>query len=197
MIYTLEGKITKRGDNFVVVEAGGLGYQIFIPQNIAPSLIPVDGTAKFFCHYQQREDGVSLFGFPSEQELKIFGLLISVNGVGPKSAMAILSVGPLNNLLAAIKEGKAELLTRVSGIGRRTAERIILELKGKIQIFKSEKIVQAIESDSDIEDALVNLGYQRFEAREALKKIGASVSGIEKRLKAALGVIKESSQQKN
>ena len=102
--------------------------------------------------------------------------------------MAIASV---ENLVAAINEGKAELLTRASGIGRKTAERIILELKGKLASVHSSRTVGAMESDLDLEEALVGLGYSRMQSREAIARIGVQVVGLEQRLREALKKIKE------
>jgi len=191
MIYTLEGKLAIKSNSFVVIEIGGIGYRVFVPEHVSEELPAPDEIIKLFCHYHGREDGVALFGFLAERELKLFDMLISISGIGPKSALGILNIAALDNILAAIKEGRAELLTKASGVGRKTAERIILELRGKVQVIESSKIVKAIESDSDIEEALVNLGYQRSQIRDVLKKMDTTVSGLEQRLKAALKILKE------
>jgi Holliday junction DNA helicase RuvA len=116
-------------------------------------------------------------------------MLISVSGVGPKSALSILDVAKLDELAAAIKEGRPDLLTRASGIGLKTAERIIVELRSKVQSSKSGSVVEKMEGDADIIEALTGLGYRREEARAALAKIDQKIRGTEDRLKAALAML--------
>jgi holliday junction DNA helicase RuvA len=125
----------------------------------------------------------------SEDELQFFEMLISVSGVGPKSALAILDVAKLDELSAAIKEDRPDLLTRASGIGRKTAERVIIELRTKVQSVKSGSMVEKMETDADLVEALSSLGYRREEARAALGKVDVKVVGVEARLKAALGIL--------
>ncbi len=145
--------------------------------------------AKLFTHFQVREDGMDLYGFTSEEERGYFELLISVSGVGPKSALSILDVASMGELAAAIKEGRPDLLTRASGIGTKIAERIIIDLRGKVQSLSSGAMVEKMEADADLVEALSNLGYRREEARAALNKVGSEVVGVEDRLKAALKIL--------
>src|SRR5258708_18010547 len=116
-------------------------------------------------------------------------MLISVSGVGPKSALSILDIAPLSELSAAIKEGRPDLLTRASGIGRKTAERVIVELRTKVQSAKSGLVIEKMETDADLLDALTGLGYRREEARAALAKVDTKISGTEDRLRAALALL--------
>ena len=116
-------------------------------------------------------------------------MLISVSGVGPRSALAILDTGPLDELSAAIKENRPDLLTRAPGIGRKTAERVIVELKTKVQSSKSGAVVEKMQTDSDLVEALMSLGYHRDQARTALGKVDEKVVGTEDRLRAALAVL--------
>jgi Holliday junction DNA helicase RuvA len=136
-----------------------------------------------------KEDALDLYGFVSQEELDFFELLISVSGVGPKSALAILDVGPLGELAAAIKEGRPDLLTRAAGVGRKIAERVILELRSKVTSVTSGAVVEKMQTDSDLVEALTGLGYRRDEARAALGKVDAAVTGTEDRLKAALRIL--------
>jgi Holliday junction DNA helicase RuvA len=136
-----------------------------------------------------REDALDLFGFTSEGELQFFEMLISVSGVGPKSALAILDTAPLDELSAAIKEGRPDLLTRAAGIGRKTAERVIVELRSKVQSSKSGAVVDKMQTDSDLVEALMSLGYHRDQARAALAHVDEKVVGTEARLRAALAVL--------
>jgi Holliday junction DNA helicase RuvA len=144
---------------------------------------------KLFTHLNVKEDALDLYGFGTPDEMDFFELLISVSGVGPRSALAILDVGRLDELSAAIKEGRPDLLTRAAGIGRKTAERVILELRSKVESVKSGAVVEKMQTDSDLAEALTSLGYRRDEARTALEKVGEDVVGAENRLKAALKIL--------
>lgn len=189
MIYRVSGKLVLVADRFAVVETGGVGFKI-LPS--ARTLAGLDASATdvvFFTHLQVREDGMDLFGFLSEEELVFFELLISVSGVGPRSALSILDVAGLEELSAAIKEGRPDLLSRASGIGKKTAERIIIELRTKVQSVKAGVVIQKMEVDEDLIEALTNLGYRRDDARTALAKVGTEVQGVNDRLRAALGIL--------
>jgi holliday junction DNA helicase RuvA len=193
MIHSVSGKLADKDSHFVVVEVGGFGVKLFASRQTIEGLPPVGKEIKFFTHLYVREDSLDLYGFSSSEELTFFEMLISVSGVGPKSALSILDVAPLNELSAAIKEGRPDLLTRASGIGRKTAERVIVELKTKVQSAKSGLVVEKMQTDVDLVEALVSLGYRRDEARVALGKVDMKVSGTEERLKAALAVLSKKS----
>ena len=189
MIYSIDGTLALKDDHFAVVETGGLGVKLFASRLTLEGLPPPGARTKFFCHLHVREDALDLFGFTTEAELTFFEMLISVSGVGPRSALAILDTGPLAELAAAIKENRPDLLARAPGIGRKTAERVIVELRNKVQSAKSEATVAKMETDSDLLEALTSLGYRRDDARAALAKIGEEVEGTEARLRAALVVL--------
>lgn len=194
MIYTVSGKLTLKSANCVVIETGGLGLKLLVSERTIKALPPVSGAGatsdiKLFSYLHVRENGMELYGFLSEEALVYFEMLISVSGVGPKSALAILDVAPMHELSAAIKEGRPDLLTRASGIGRKTAERVIIELRSKVQSAKSGLVVEKMETDADLTEALSNLGYRREDARAALAKVDAKITGVEARLKAALAVL--------
>ena len=189
MIYSVSGKLALKSDHYVVIDTGGLGLKIMVGESTIKSLPPVGSIAKLFSYMNVRENAIELYGFTSEDELEYFEMLISVSGVGPKSALSILDVAKINELSAAIKEGRPDLLTRASGIGRKTAERIIVELRTKVQSAKSGLVVEKMETDSDLIEALSNLGYRREEARAALSTVETKVVGVEARLKAALAIL--------
>jgi Holliday junction DNA helicase RuvA len=189
VIYTLEGRLSSKNDNFAVVEVVGLGLKIFTNSRTLGSLPAVGSAVKFFTHLHQREEGLELYGFLTRDELSFFELLISVSGVGPKSALSIMEISELKNLTAAIKENRPDLLTRASGVGRKTAERIILELKSRVQSEKSELVVGKMEADADLVETLTGLGYRRDQARAALAKVDEKIAGLENRLKAALKIL--------
>lgn len=196
MIYSVSGRLAFKGENFVVVEAGGVGLKLSASKATIAALPAAaagkaEGAASvtLFAHLHVKEDALDLYGFSSEEERDFFEMLIGVSGVGPKSALAILDTGPLDELAAAIKENRPDLLTRAAGIGRKTAERVILELKTKVESARSGAMVEKMETDSDLVEALTSLGYRRDEARVALGKVKTDVKGTEERLKAALKIL--------
>jgi Holliday junction DNA helicase RuvA len=189
MIYSISGKLALKEVNFAVVEAGGLGLKLFASKGTLEGLPAVGTDVKFFCHLHVREDALDLFGFTTADELEFFEMLISVSGVGPRSALAILDTGPLAELSAAIKENRPDLLTRAAGIGRKTAERVIVELRTKVQSSKSGAVVEKMQTDSDLVEALMSLGYHRDQARAALAHVDEKIVGTEARLRAALAVL--------
>lgn len=189
MLYSVSGKLMSKSEHFAVMDAAGLGLKVFTNGRTLGALPVIGSAIKFFCHLHMREDGLELYGFLTEAELNFFELLISISGVGPKSALSIMEVAELKNLAAAIKEGRPDLLTRASGIGRKTAERIILELKNKVQAEKSEMVVGKMEADADLVETLVGLGYRREQAKAALAKVDEKVINLEERLKSALKIL--------
>lgn len=191
MIYWLEGEIIKRGEQFLVVKTGGIGYKVFMSVSGMKNSPAVGEIAKLYCHYHLREDAATLYGFLKEEELYIFESLIAVSGIGPKSALGVLAIAEPDKLRGAINAGRVELLTKVSGIGRKTAERIILELRGKLGEGSSEGDMEKMEGDVDIEDALSNLGYQKSQIREVIRKLDPELISIEDRIRAALKLLKK------
>jgi holliday junction DNA helicase RuvA len=189
VIYSISGKFIIKRDNFIVLDIGGLAFKIFTNKRTLEEHKDVGGDVKFFTHLNVKEDALDLYGFFNQEELRFFELLISVSGVGPKSALSILDIAELNNLSAAIKEGRPDLMTRASGIGRKTAERIILELRGKVESDKSEATVKKMEHDSDLVETLVSLGYRKDQARVALNKVPETVMTLDGRIKVALRIL--------
>lgn len=189
MLYSISGTVAFKEENFAVIETAGLGLKVFMSKRGLGNLPPAGSEVKLFTHFHLREDGMELYGFPTLEELHFFEMLISVSGVGPKSGLAILEVAELDALKAAIKEGRPDLLSRASGVGRKTAERVIVELRGRVKMKESEATVKKMESDSDLGEVLTELGYRRERAREALAKIGSEHVTLEARLKAALKIL--------
>jgi Holliday junction DNA helicase RuvA len=190
MIYQISGLLTGKKEAFAVIEAGGIGYKVFASKRTLGALPAIGQEVIFFCHHRVSESDMSLYGFPTEAELQFFEQLLSVSGVGPRSALSILDVADLMNLQAAIKEGRPDLLTKASGVGRKTAERIIIELKDKLIVEGSVGKVEKMETDSDLVEALANLGFRKEEAAHALRQVGEEVKGMETRLKAAFKILK-------
>jgi len=188
MIAAVRGEVMVRRPDHVVVEAGGVGYRLAVS---AETLKAVPATGRdVFLHAEliARDDSLSLFGFASEEERDLFGELVSVSGVGPKVALAALSGGPARELLRAIASGDAKRFQAVPGIGKRTAERIIVELREKVAGALEEEVALEGSSGSDprglARDGLVNLGYAQLEAEQLLD--GLDGTDPEELLAAAL-----------
>ena len=172
----------------MVFDVHGVGFKIFMSDKDLKE-IGGDEDLEIFTHLHVKEDALDLYGFLSAKELTFFELLISVSGVGPRSALSILDVAEIGKLTAAIVENRPDLLTQASGIGRKTAEKVIIELRGKVATLQSEEIVKSMESDGDLVEALGALGYRKENARAVLSKIPADVKGLEPRLKEALKIL--------
>lgn len=201
MFYYISGKLAALDPAYAVVDAGGVGYKMTITQNTYNSMPPhltvkEAPTVKLYSYMAVREDGVELFGFISEEELSAFKLLITVSGVGPKAAVAILSHLTPSKLAIAICTEDKKVISQANGIGPKTAARIILELKDKLknQVFDDEDSPAAVTSASsgassklsDAQDALAVLGYSRSEALNALKGIDTSSLELDEIIKLAL-----------
>ncbi len=186
MIYSLSGKIDGRQQGFAIINVHGVGFKVFASPR---TLGKLDGDVNVFTHLHVKEDALDIYGFLSKKELNFFEQLISISGVGPKSALSVMEVDELPKLIAAIQEGRPDLLTQASGIGRKTAERIIIELRGKVGETESASIVKTMDSDSDIIETLVSLGYKKDVARAALAKVPGDIAEMEPRLKAALKIL--------
>lgn len=184
MIATLTGKIEYIRDHYAVVNVQGVGYRVFVTSYTLGKLAGA-GDTTLFIHTHVREDAIQLFGFSTFEEFEIFELLISVSGVGPKSALGILSIADPKTIRTAVLNEDSSILTRVSGIGKKTAERVILDLRGKVAEM-SEHEKQGAVGDSEAIEALASMGYSTAEAREALKSVPQEVKDVGERVKRAL-----------
>lgn len=191
MIRAVRGTVLQRGKDYLIVEvgsaAGGMGFKISTPEPTASQVRDGDAV-QLHTYLQVREDALALFGFASEEELTTFELLLSVNGVGPRVALATLSTLTPDALQLAIANDEPALIARVPGIGKRTAQKIVLELKDK---FKGASTVftglqHVVDEDSEVLEALTSLGYSVVEAQRALQKLPKDVQGVEERLRLAL-----------
>ncbi len=187
MIAALRGEVIGRGEDHLVVETGGVGFKVFATQEMV--LHVVIGDPVFLHTYLVvREDSLSLFGFETEELRDLFVLLLGVNGVGPRIALAILSSMTPDAIRRSVLSEQPDLFARVSGVGRKTAQKIILYLQGKVG---GELTVSAepgtIEVDAQVLDALTGLGYSIVEAQAAIQSIPrGSASDVETRLRLAL-----------
>jgi len=187
MIGHLKGVVLSIKHGYAVVSTGGVGYKVFVTRE-ALLLCKPEGEVAFWTHLAVRENALDLYGFRAEEELKFFELLLSVSGIGPKSALAILDLAPVETLRSAIAGGNASYLTKVSGVGRKTAEKIVLELREKVGAA-AEGTMQAMSSDEEVLEAMRSLGYTQTEARDALKKVPEKIEGASERLREALKML--------
>jgi Holliday junction DNA helicase RuvA len=181
VIALIRGEIVARGADHVIVDVRGVGYKVFVPRHPAGDLVTLH------THQVVREDAQQLFGFESREELTLFELLITVSGVGPRAALSLLSISSPAQLASAIASGDAVALSRAPGVGKKTAERLIVDLKGKIQRGGVERESADLPIDDDAAAALQALGYTPAEAMTALR--GAPPAGAattEERVTAAL-----------
>ena len=191
MIYSLSGILSHKRQPFAVVDVSGVGYKVFVPARVYEALPEAGETVFFYCHFVVREDAQDLYGFLREYDLSFFEKLLTVNGVGPKSALAIMALSEPEELAAAITEGRSDVFMRAAGVGKKTAERVVLELQGKLPMLRSEESVTRMEHDMDVEEALVGLGYARHDAKRVIGKIDKEITDIESRLRAALKVLRK------
>lgn len=187
MIGYLEGTVKSTRAGRLILLVGGVGYEVSCTKQFLLSLAPGQTTA-LAVHTHVREDTLTLYGFAEEEELRFFNLLLSVSGVGPRSALSILDIASTETLRTAIAKGEAEYLTKVSGIGRKTAEKIVLELRDKVGIA-SEETHGAMRGDEEALEAMRALGYSHAEARDTLRKVPSSISGSSERLREALKLL--------
>ncbi len=190
MISFLKGAILNKGAGYVIIRVGDIGYKVFINPVFYADL-DIGQETEVYTHQHVREDALDLFGFRSLLELELFELLLSVSGVGPKSALGVLTIAGAQDIKESIARGDSTLLTKVSGIGRRTAERVVLELREKIlkTLLRQGYGGQATDSGmvvGDEIDALMALGYSMTQARDALCQVDASVKDSGERIKQAL-----------
>jgi len=184
MIGQLTGKIVRHEGRSVILDVNGVGYKIFTSTETATRLKKMPGSVTVLTHLIVREDVLDLYGFLDKTELEFFDLLISISGVGPKSALLILSLAPPETLRKAVSSGNTNYLTQVSGIGRKIAEKIVLELRDKIGALESEG--EGLEQEAEAIMAMEALGYSRREARDALRQIPAEITDTGAKIKEAL-----------
>ena len=184
MIAFLRGNIIQKTLTFLIVERNGIGYKVFV----TPELLerPTGSELELYTYLKPSDDGQTLFGMPGVPTLQFFEMLITVTGVGPKMALTIVSAAKIDMLQQSIGSGDAAIFTRMSGVGKKTAERIILELKTKVGIAGI-----STGGGTDLYDALISLGYNPREVREVLPKVDPN-EDMQAQLKQALKFISHS-----
>ena len=189
MLAYIQGSVLiKASDHIILVLPEGLGYKIFMSTSLLASVM-IGDQLRLFLYHQVKEDAEALFGFTDLENLEFFELLLTVSGIGPKSALNILSATDTANLAQAMSLGEPELLTKVSGIGKKMAEKIVVELKSKLKNFSFVVNNSQSQVTTDELDALVGLGYSLASAREALERVSADTSGSSERIRAALQLL--------
>lgn len=210
MISRLTGTIAHIDPKYLIIDVGAegqsVGYKVFTTADLSSKLpaaaFEKNGTpapVTLWTYLAVREDALNLYGFISHAELAFFELLITVSGIGPKTALGILNVASVHTLTNAIESGDTSLLTKVSGIGKKNAEKIVLELKEKIEAIsltlggrtpeQAAEMTATARGDADVLEALKSLGYREGDARDALKKIDKSITNTGAKVKAALKIL--------
>lgn len=185
MISHLSGTVFSKGLKDIVIDVQGVGFRVFCGAETIKKISEKGGKVNLWTHHAIREDAHELYGFLHEEELEFFELLIGISGIGPKSALGVMALAPLDTLKRAIAAGEITYLTKVSGIGKKMAQKIILELREKLA-GETEGGVGELAADADVLEALVSLGYSRQQARGALQKVPATIASTNDRIKEAI-----------
>lgn len=196
MLAYIKGTLEMKFDNYVVIDVGGIGYKVFMSETSIEELGSIGDIVKVHTHYHVREDDISIYGFKTNEELKMFELLISVSGIGAKSAINMLSnITPSSFALAVITNDTSKLV-KIPGVGAKSAARIVLELKDKLKTVEAKeentKIKEAIEDDNKLIEsisALQVLGYNRKEIEKALEKIDKDKLSLEDIIRQGLAIL--------
>lgn len=200
MIGSLRGKLIEKRPNLVLIDVGGVGYQVVIPLSTFASLGALHSESTLLIYTHVREDQLALYGFFTAREKYCFELLISASGVGPSLALKILSGMSLEELIPAIRKGDLAQLVRIPGVGRKTAERMVVELRDKLAVVdvpQAGKPTTRSQLESDVASALVNLGYDTRSVDSAIEKAGVKAPGdFEELLRAALQILGGASMKK-
>jgi Holliday junction DNA helicase RuvA len=188
MIASLNGKLEALGSDWAVINVGGIGFQVHMPTSTLSTLGTIGEEVRLHTHLHVREDNATLYGFASAEELQLFQTLIGVSGIGPKLALSILSAMAVDKLTMAIATSNTHLLTEVPGIGKKTAERLILELKDKIgACWVITPGARLATENTEVVAALTSLGYSVAEASRAVASLPSSSDlSLEEKIKLAL-----------
>ena len=193
MFAYIKGSLEQKSNNYVVIDVGGIGYKIFMATKAIEALGEIGEVVKVHTHYYVREDNISLYGFNTNEELRMFELLLQVSGIGAKSAIAMLSeISPSSFALAVISDDISQLV-KIPGIGKKTAARIVLELKDKLKteeaITKTEEVKLSITSEEETSEAIAALqvlGYTKREIEKALENVDTKNLQLEEIIKQGL-----------
>ena len=193
MIASLSGKLEALGSDWAIINVGGIGFQVHVSTTVISNLGIVGNNVKLYTHLHLREDKASLFGFNTTTELELFKAVTNVSGIGPKLGLAMLSAMEPEQLVIAIASGNSDLLTGIPGIGKKTASRIVLELKDKIGTgMMATPMAEIAQENADVLSALTSLGYSASEVTRAVAAIPRDDAlTIEDKIKLALGYFEQ------
>ncbi len=187
MIASLHGKLESLGSDWAVINVNGIGFKVYMPTSTLSTLSSIGKEVHLYTHLVMREDSATLYGFGTAEELELFQILLGVSGLGAKSSLAILSSMSVDQASMAIATGSIDLLTTVPGIGKKTAERLILELKDKIGAgLIAAPATQLAQENAEVIAALTSLGYSLSEASRAVATLPSSDLTLEEKVKLAL-----------
>ena len=190
MIALLHGELYAKGTDWVLVQVGGIGFRVHVPAAIVEELGDPGETVRLYTHLLVRDEALALYGFATPEQLELFELLLGVTGIGPRSALGLLSSTSTETLRLAIAQEDVDVLMRVPGIGRKTASRLILELKGQIDLGRLGLAGGAtlLPEQAELVEVLTSLGYTTAEARAAVASLPPEACGqpVEERLRLAL-----------
>ena len=194
MFAYIKGTLEMKFKNYVVIDVGGLGYKIFMPENAINEVGEIGNLVKVFTYYRVREDDISIFGFNTQEQLRMFELLLSVSGVGAKSALVMLSCVEPSEFAIAVISNNVRLLTQIPGIGPKSAQRIILELKDKLKTEQNEEQIEESKAKSakvneNVQEAisgLMVLGYSRKDIEKAFEHLAVETLSVEDLIKKGL-----------
>lgn len=193
MIAYLKGKIIQARFGQLIVETGGVGYRVnVLPQiDVPENSVDAEYTVELYIHEHIREDAYDLYGFITYQELLLFQKLISVSGVGPKAGLNIMSQADGDKIISAIENSDVSFFTAISGIGKKVAAKIILELKSKISDSENETIILGMEKSNEVLEALTGLGYKKSDISPLLTKIPSDITKTEEKIRWVLKNLKK------
>lgn len=194
MFAYIKGSLEMKFKNYIVIDVGGLGYKIFMPENNINSIGEIGEIVKVFTYYRVREDDISIFGFKTQEQLRMFELLLSVSGVGAKSALVMLSCIEPSEFAIAVISNNVKLLTQIPGIGPKSAQRIILELKDKLKSEQNEEQIEeskakSIKVTENVQEAisgLMVLGFSKKDIEKAFEHLTVETLSVEELIKKGL-----------
>ena len=189
MIAKLTGKVAHLDLKYLIIDIHGVGYKVFATTETLEKAGEVGEEIALWIHHVVREDASDLFGFPTRESIGLFELLIGISGVGPKTALGILNVTTLDTIREAVETGDISYLTKISGIGKKMAEKMIIELRDKLGTSDETYISGSLKDGALAIEALKSLGYSERESRDAVKKLGKEITSTQDIVKAALKVL--------
>lgn len=188
MIGFLKGEVKSKSESGIILLTGGVGYDVFLPTSLNASIAEAD-EVELFIYTHVREDAFSLFGFASHEDLEFFKLLLSVSGIGPKVALAILSSAPSDKLKDSISKGDPTLLSAVSGVGKKTAEKAVVELKGKLGYIGTNGAIFEGSDTEEIYSALLGLGFRKEEIADCMKRLPDGIEETDEKIKIVIKML--------